>query len=285
MFNQKERVSIKIDDSCLYYRYIPNSAAKYTLVFLHGFLSSSFSFRKLIPLLKTDYALLLIDWPPFGKSKKSKAFLYSYENIAASILRLLRSFQFESVVLVGHSMGGQLILNMLKQKPDAAEKMILINGSAYIPRFKQSLILASYLPFAHRLVKRLLEKTGVEGNLRSAVYEHEKIDQEMVAGYMEPFLSEDIFHELIRFLRHREGDLSSVEIQNIQTPSLLIHGEFDKIVPFHIGKRLAQDLPNSRLVMIEKAGHLLPEENPEEICRHLNEFVSVEKGDRTKNFL
>jgi pimeloyl-ACP methyl ester carboxylesterase len=285
LLDQKERFSKKMEDSCLYYRYIPNNTAKYTLVFLHGFLSSSFSFRKLVPLLKSNYSLLLIDWPPFGKSKKSKTFIYSYENIAASILQLILSFRFESVVLIGHSMGGQLILNMMKQKPDAAEKIILINSSAYIPRSRQSLILASYLPFAHRFAKRWLEKTGVEGNLRSVVHEHEKIDQEMMDGYLEPFRSNDIFHGLIRFLRHREGDLSSQEIQNIKTPALLIYGQFDKVVPFHIGKQLAQDLPISRLVIIEKAGHLLPEENPDEICRLLNEFVSDEREGRTKNFL
>lgn len=285
MAEPKESFLKNNDDSCLYYRYIPNNSAKYTLVLLHGFLSSSFSFRKMVPLLEADYAILLIDWPPFGKSKKSKKFIYSYENIAASILQLLRSFQFESVVLVGHSMGGQLILHMVKQQPDIAVKMILINGSAYIPRSKQSLILASYLPFAHRFVKRWLEKTGVEGNLRTAIHESEKIDQEMINGYLEPFLSDDIFHGLIRFLRHREGDLSSAKIRRIQTPCLLIYGQFDKVVPFHIGKRLAQDLSNSRLMMVENAGHLLPEEKPEEICRVLKEFVNDEGKDHTKNLL
>ncbi|WP_373566122.1 alpha/beta fold hydrolase, partial [Klebsiella pneumoniae] len=63
---------ILINGNEIHYEDYQNKSAKETIVCLHGFLSSSFSFRRLIPFLNNHYHVLSIDLPPFGKSGKSK---------------------------------------------------------------------------------------------------------------------------------------------------------------------------------------------------------------------
>ena len=108
----------------VYYEFYPNPAAQKTVVLLHGFLSSTFTFRHLIPLLNQDFQVLSIDLPPFGKSEKSSSYVYSYKNIAETITELIKCFNLEEVIFIGHSMGGQIVLNILYFMPEFAEKAI-----------------------------------------------------------------------------------------------------------------------------------------------------------------
>ncbi|MBS4220878.1 alpha/beta hydrolase [Bacillus sp. FJAT-49711] len=265
--------SKKINDIDIYYEEFKNPLATDTIVLIHGFLSSTFSFRKLIPLLELDMNIISIDFPPFGKSGKSRKFRYTYANIAHTILELLEKLGYENIIAAGHSMGGQIVLNMTLLRPNFIKKAVLICCSGYVPQAKKHLKFLTYIPFIGHFVKLYLKKSGVEGNLNIVVYDRSIIDKKMIKGYEEPFHHNDIFRALAKMLRHREGDLAPEALQTIQTPCLLIWGEHDKIVPLHIGNRLVKDLPNSILVVLKNAGHLLPEEKPDEVYKEIIHFV------------
>ncbi|GIN19863.1 alpha/beta fold hydrolase [Siminovitchia fordii] len=258
----------------MYYEVSGNSCAAHTIVLLHGFLSSSFSFRMLVPYLSKDFRVLSVDLPPFGYSDKTKKFYYSYKNIAATVLQLLEEIDIERFSVAGHSMGGQIALNMMLQSPEKIDKGILLSSSGYYARAKRHHILASYLPFFPVYVKHYLGKTGVVGNLRSVVYDQSLIDKTMIEGYAKQFESTEIFPALARLLRHREGDLPEKSLQSIETPCLLIWGENDKIVPVNIGKRLSIDLPHAQLVVFKETGHLVPEERPKEVYEEISSFIN-----------
>lgn len=259
----------------LYYEESGSSSAAQTIVLLHGFLSSAYSFRMLVPYLEKEFHVLSIDLPPFGYSDKTKKFHYSYKNIAATVLQLLEEVGIERFSVAGHSMGGQIALNMILQSPKTVDKVILLSSSSYYSRAKKHHILVSYLPFFPVLIKRYLAKTGVIGNLKSVVYDQTLIDSSMIEGYAQQFEDARIFQALARLLRHREGDLSVKALQSIQTPCLLIWGDHDKIVPLNIGKRLAQDLPHARLVILKETGHLVPEERPEQVYQEIRSFLDL----------
>ncbi|WBL14297.1 alpha/beta fold hydrolase [Sutcliffiella sp. NC1] len=259
----------------VYYELYPNKDAtnKPVMVLIHGFLSSSFSYRRLFPLLKKDYTVLSVDLPPFGKSGKQTTFVYSYENMAKLVLHLLQSLSFHRAIVVGHSMGGQIALNMSKLKPDIVEKCILLCSSGYQKRMSNSLIVSSRIPFFHMWVKYWLGRKGILGNLYNVVYDRSLVDDEMVSGYLQPFTNDDIFRALTRMIRDREGDLAAEELKGIETPNLLIWGEEDRVVPLPIGVRLSNDLPNSKLITYKKTGHLLPEEKPDYVTENILEFA------------
>lgn len=265
---------ININGIDLYYEHFQNAKAKKTLIFLHGFLSSSFCFRKIIPLLGCDYEIFSVDLPPFGKSGKSMDFTYSYNNIAKTLLAFLDTKSIKNPTLIGHSMGGQICLHMAKLSPEKFDKLILLASSGYLRRARKLPIALSYFPYFHLFVKLQLARSGVEANLRQVVHDPSLITAEMVGGYAEPFLeSDEIFRGLVKLLRDREGDLTSEYLKTIQHPCLLLWGRHDKIVPLTTGIRLHKDLPCSTLEIIEGAGHLLPEEKPEETAQRIKAFI------------
>ncbi|MDM5190536.1 alpha/beta hydrolase [Bacillus sp. DX4.1] len=249
-----------------------NKKERPTFVLIHGFLSSSFSYRHLIPLLTKEGTVIALDLPPFGKSDKSNHFTYSYHNLATIIINLIEYLQLQNIVLVGHSMGGQVSLYVSRLRPDLITKTILLCSSSYLTRANLPLIYSSYLPFFHLYVKNWIIRRGIVHNLMNVVHDHSLIDDEMMEGYAAPFYDNRIFPALTRMIRDREGDLSSAELREIETPTLLIWGEKDRVVPVHVGRRLHEDLPNSYFISYENTGHLLPEEKPQHVFEEIITF-------------
>lgn len=262
-----------INDINVYYEFYPNINAEKTFVLLHGFLSSTFTFRHLIPLLKKEFQVLSVDLPPFGKSGKHHHFTYSYKNLAQTVIKLTEYLGLKKMTFVGHSMGGQIVLNILHQMPELAEKAILICSSAYLKRSKLPLVLSSYVPFFHLFVKYWFARTGVRKNLQESLYNHALINEEMINGYLQPFLQDEIFVALTRMIRHREGDLPVEVLKKIETPCLLIWGDHDKSMPLHVGEKLNKDLVNSELIVLKETGHAVPEERPFEIYQYIKRFL------------
>lgn len=263
----------QINETEVYYEFYQHPSACQTIVLIHGFLSSTFSFRKLIPLLTRDYNVLSIDLPPFGKSGKSTRYVFSYQNFAQTVVKLMNELHINFATIVGHSLGGQIALHIVHSHPNTVHKAVLLCSSAYRPKTRRSLIWLSYFPFFHHYVKYWLGRSGVEKNLQAVVYDHSHINQEMHDGYLQPFLNSAIFPALTKMLRDLEGDLSAKQIANINAPCLLIWGEHDRVVPLQIGEKLNQHLQHSELIVLNEAGHLIPEEKPEDVYRCIKNFL------------
>ena len=276
---------VEVNGTNVYFEYHEHPTASETFVLLHGFLSSTFSFRRLTPLLKENYNVISIDLPPFGNSGKQSSFMYSYDNLANTVIALLDHLNVSNIHLTGHSMGGQIALNVMKKAPSLVEKGVLLCSSGYLKRMNWPVTMLSHIPFFHHYVKLWLTRSGVRNNLENVVHDSTLIDDEMMFGYLKPFLEDDIFKALTRMIRDREGDLSVNDLRTIQTPCLLVWGEHDRVVPLSTGERLNQDIPNSKLVVLKETGHLVPEERPREVLENIHAFVSAateEVSDETK---
>ncbi|WP_246945782.1 alpha/beta fold hydrolase [Bacillus pinisoli] len=273
--NDPQHFTITVDGLQMYYeKYTTNATPDSpTIVLIHGFLSSTFSFRRLIPLLTQNFNVIAIDFPPFGKSGKSKKFVYTYENIATIVVKLLEHLQIRKCILAGHSMGGQLCLHIMKQRPELVEKGVLLCSSSYLDRSKWTIRMFTYMPFFPSYLKRWLAKKGVKENLLNVVYDSSMIDEEMMNGYEQPFTNSRIFPGLARLIRHREADLSPEQLQQINTECLLIWGSEDRVVPLQVGKRLNKDLRRSKLIVLDRTGHLIPEERPDQIYSYIKRFL------------
>jgi pimeloyl-ACP methyl ester carboxylesterase len=263
----------ELENINVYYEYYNHPTSEKTVVLLHGFLSSTFSFRRLIPLLCDEFNVITVDLPPFGKSGKTTYYSYSHQSLAQTVIQLLESLGRKQVLLIGHSMGGQIALNVCYKKPELVQQAVLLCSSGYLKRSNIPLVLTSYIPFFYLYVKRWLARSGVKKNLQNVVHDHSMIDDVMITGYMQPFIeNNEIFKALTKMIRDREGDLLPEQLRTIETPCLLIWGEYDKVVPLDVGKRLKKDLKNSTLIVLENTGHLVPEERPEEVFDQISHF-------------
>ncbi len=270
----KER--IQIDNVTLAYEYYKHTNPHvHTLVFIHGFLSSSFSFRKLLPLLKKNYHLLCFDLPGFGESEKNCDIHYSLHEYAALTNRLLERMQISKAILIGHSMGGQIALRACIQHPERIEKLILLCSSSYIKSSSLGIRLCSYLPFFPFCLSFSMSAINLRKNFEHLVYDHKLLTQEVIDGYTSSFNEKGFFLALSRLIRDREEDLSTSTLNKINFPTLLIWGTDDRLVPIRVGERMKKDLPDADLLTLSHTGHLIPEERPVEVSQAIHQFLQT----------
>ncbi|WP_318842356.1 alpha/beta fold hydrolase [Virgibacillus alimentarius] len=269
--NAYTKTMITLAGAKVYCEYFLNE--KPPILLLHGFVSSTYTFNRLIPLLQKNFSVIAIDLIGFGRSEKSTTFIYSYANYARLVAECIDYFQLKNVTIAGHSMGGQIALYTTRIIPQKINKLILLASSSYLGKVRKSLIYSSYLPLFHLIAKRKIQKQGVKQTLTNALYDPSFITSELLEEYGRPLKEGNFYKSLVRLLRHREGDLKPEQLQTIHTPALLIWGEKDNVVPLHVGRRLVKDLPNAKLITYEKAGHLITEERPKEIYEQILSFV------------
>ncbi|MGM7702616.1 alpha/beta fold hydrolase [Pseudalkalibacillus sp. Hm43] len=265
-----------LQNTKLYYEHYPHPNPNApVMIMIHGFLSSCFSFRKLIPELKNRFHIYAVDLPGFGKSEKSRTFHYSLKNYGQLIVDFIQHLQLFNTYVIGHSMGGQVAMHAARIAPDKIAKLILLGSSGYLKRPSSFIVRCSYLPFFVHVIRRWVGKKGVRDNLLTVVHNPKLIDDELIQGYAQPFTDHNIFHSLIRVLRHREGDMLPDELKEVQSPVLLLWGKHDRVIPPSVGERMVKDLPNAKLKVHDDAGHLLPEEIPMEVSEEICSFLDM----------
>lgn len=101
-----------------------------TLLFIHGLGSYMRVWDKNIEDLAASYRCVAVDLPGYGKS--SKVIFNANMSFYAKVLRdFIRKKQLGKVVLVGHSMGGQIALTMAIEYPEAFEHIVLIDPAGF----------------------------------------------------------------------------------------------------------------------------------------------------------
>ncbi|WP_078549126.1 alpha/beta fold hydrolase [Litchfieldia alkalitelluris] len=267
-----QKKHIKIGEINVFCEYLLNE--KPPIVLIHGFVSSTFTFNRLIPLLAKHFSVLAIDLPGFGQSEKSKKFIYSFDQYSNIIVECIKHFNLRKVLLVGHSMGGQVALYTARKAPNNISRIILLCSSGYLKRASKWLILLSHIPYFSLFIKYYIKYKGVQNSLRNVFYHQHYITEEVINEFGKPLKEVDFYHALCRFIRHREGDLTKEQLKEISVPTLLLWGENDKVVPLKTGQQLVQDLPIANLITYNKTGHLLTFERTREVFEQILAFSS-----------
>lgn len=123
---------VQVDGLWIFYREAGPKDAP-TIVFLHGFPSSSRSFDTLIPLLATEYHLIAPDFPGFGHSDKPppSSYTYTFDNLARTIDNFLEILKIDKYTLYLHDYGAPVCMRIMIMHPERVHALIIQNGNIY----------------------------------------------------------------------------------------------------------------------------------------------------------
>lgn len=256
-----------------------------TYVLIHGYGGSSFSWRYWIPELARRGHVVLVDLKGFGAAPKPDDDRYAPDNQAELVHRLLMQRDLRRVTLVGHSLGGGVaLLTALRLRSETVprlDRLILLAGAAYRQKLPPFVTLANYPRLSRPLFWLLGARRVVRRVLRRIVYDPSRITVGQIEGYAQPMRSKGAVHALIRSARQimpDDLDALTARYRTLDVPTLLLWGREDHVVPLAIGERLATELPDATLVVLDACGHLPAEELPDESLAVLRAFL-----DRTGN--
>ena len=264
-----------VDNTTLHYHYFQTGNPEGTVVFVHGFGGSLFSFRNnCLPLVEEGYNVLLVDLPGFGLSERSLRADYSNEGRARLLKNLADELTLpDPVHWVGHSMGGSILAWLPIFYPDSAGSLTLIAAPYHVqPSAPWTQTVLRYPPvqeYLKAVLPRFITKERV-GSLLSSAYGRPLKEYE-VYGYLNPLLVENTHRTYVGLTRDRSSQRPPAT--SLTTPVLLIWGEEDTWVPPTNAPLWCSDIPNCTIALFAGAGHNLMETHTEQFNTRLKEFI------------
>lgn len=198
------------------------------LVLIHGLSGSTRWWNRNIGPLAEHFRVYALDLAGFGRSRRGGRFVLS--EAADQLARWMTHVGIESGYLVGHSMGGFISADLAARQPRRVARLVLV-AAAIFPREHDPR--QPYLGLARSfryMPVRFLPLLATDA---------------LRAG---PVTITDAAWQLLH-------PSASPDPRHVITPTLLIWGERDTVVPRDIGERLAGEMPNADLRLINGAGH------------------------------
>jgi pimeloyl-ACP methyl ester carboxylesterase len=239
-----------------------------------------------IPLLASQSQVFAPDMPGAGFSECRAGLDCCLSGAARRLLAFLDAAGIDSCDLVGSSYGGATAVMLAGLARSRIRSLVLVSpanswsklGRKRLATLKNPLIAALFPTLAR--AARPLHKYSVRrmwGDPRLA-------SEETLDGYIRPLIRPGVFEHAVKIVQTWHEDMRELEstlprIAGI--PSLLIWGSKDRVVDLRSAEVMAERLPGAHLAVIDGAGHLPYEENPEEFSRIVREFLASVRSTDT----
>ena len=223
------------------------------VVLLHGSgpgVSGLANWQHTIPGLAEHFRIIAPDIVGYGETSRPDDVVYSLSTWSDHVLGLLDTLGLDRVSLVGNSLGGRISLDIADRHPDRVSRMVLMGSPGVGMTLTDGLkALRAYEPSLDNMRALLLDYFAVDPSI---------ITDELVriryAASVETF---DAYRAMFFDPRHKGNELSITEEQtrSIRTPSLLIHGREDKVVPPEVSWTMLHLLQDADLHIFARCGH------------------------------
>jgi non-heme chloroperoxidase len=253
------------------------------VILIHGYPLNSASWEKQVPeLLTAGHRVITYDRRGFGKSSQPSTG-YNYDTFAADLHQLISHLHLRDFALVGFSMGGGEVVRYIgKYGSTGVTKAVIIGG---VPPY---------------LLKTADNPDGVDAGIFDGIQKAVAADRyAFFTDFFRSFFNTDqllgkrVSEQAIQASWNVAATASPIaslacvptwhedfrnDVAKINVPTLVIHGEADRIVPFaSAGQRTAKLIKGARLLSIKDGPHCVIWTHAEEVNRALLDFLTAGK--------
>ncbi len=260
------------------------------IVLVHGVAASSATWRFVMPMLFEQFTVIAPDLLGHGYSDKPRGD-YSLGAFASGVRDLLLALGHDHATVVGHSFGGGVAMQFAYQFPERCERLALVSSGGLGDEVNLLLRLLALpgsefvLPLAcntwvHDLgvsVAAWLARIGLHTGPHLA---------EVWDGYgsLADGATRTAFINTLRSVVDVTGQRVSAADRlylAAETPTLIIWGDHDHIIPVDQGRTTHEAIPGSRLEIFEGSGHFPHCERPDRFCEVLSDFMDTTAASTT----
>jgi pyruvate dehydrogenase E2 component (dihydrolipoyllysine-residue acetyltransferase) len=242
------------------------------LVFLHGLTGAQSTWMSLLGSLVERYRVAALDLPGHGKSSKTapEAADYSVSGLAAAADEAMRSLGMAPAIVVGHSLGGAVALQLALSQPKAVRALVLIDSAG----------------LGKEIAPELLDLVAAEPTADSArslfsLFLHDqRLVLERGVEEMRQNLSAEGAHAAVNAIANaafsREGQTTGLEARlgDVDRPTYIVWGELDRVIPAAQAGAAQERIRGSWLDVMEGIGHVPQVEAPIQLAALLDAFIA-----------
>jgi len=236
------------------------------VVLVHGLGSRKEDWLPVLEPLAQKYRLLVPDQIGFGKSEKP-LLDYSVQTYVDFLNEFLRELKVEKTSLVGESLGGWISALYAVESGDGAhlislDKLVLVDAAG----LKQDAAIPNLNPSS---------LAAMRGVMEAVFYDTSWLNEDALRRIFTDKLSVHDGYTVRSFLGNPMIATERVDdrLGKIKTPTLVVWGKQDKLIPVAMGERYAAGIVGAKLVSFDKCGHVPPIEKTEEFLSAITAFL------------
>lgn len=246
------------------------------LMLIHGSNASLHTWEPWAKRLGERYRIIRFDLPGHGLTGPSPSKLYSAVAFVDVVEKVRAKLAVDKMVLGGNSMGGGVAWHYALSYPEHLTGLILVDASGQPNPDNSS------PPLAFRIARM-----PVIRNLATMITPRSLIADSLPGAFSDPKLADDkaidLYWELLRYPGNREATIdrfatkpdyaTDAKLARIKTPTLILWGEEDRLIPASSGRWLAKRIPGARLIVYAKTGHIPMEERADQSAADVRAFL------------
>ncbi|HEV1997042.1 MAG TPA: alpha/beta fold hydrolase [Candidatus Dormibacteraeota bacterium] len=248
------------------------------VLLVHGFNHHAEAWiRNVDALVAGGFRVVALDLPGFGRSGVPRM-KYSLVGYSKFLLAFMEAVQIERAHLVGHSMGGAIVL---KTAIEAPRRVISVTGVdpagmfSSVPRTwalaGHPVVRAALRPLMGR--RRLLEWSHARAYHDPSLSSARQVDV-MAEAYTQPGYKDHILGMAETMLLNPDGGLLWDDLPRLKRPALIVWGRQDRTLPLQHAYRAAHRVPAAELRIYDDCGHISMYEQAGAFNHDLLEFIS-----------
>jgi haloalkane dehalogenase len=248
------------------------------VLLLHGWPTSSFLWRNVMPPIAEHHRVVALDLPGFGASDKPADARYDFAYFESAIDGFLAAIGVDRVSVAGHDLGGPIAVHWVLGNADRVERLGLLNTLLY-PEFSDAVV--EFVRILNTPAERdkLVSAEGLAELMRFGVTDPTVISDEIAAAVAAPFADRANQLVLARagYGLGRRGFVEiAAAIGTLRCPVAVVYGTADRVLPdvAETFARLQRDVPHATVTALPDAGHFVPEEVPQAVAGVLAPFFA-----------
>jgi esterase len=242
------------------------------LLILHGFLGMSDNWHSLGKRFAEDYSVIIPDLRNHGRSPHSDDF--GMQLMVEDLIDLLNDEHLGKVNVIGHSMGGRIVLWLAINHPELLKKCIVVDiGPGLLPR---DILIGTILDIMNHI------DLGQFKSLREIELKlSESIEERQIVQFILKNIKRDInrnsfiWKPNIKSLQENAWKISESLVINqpVNKEILFMKGEFSKYIDQNHPEQIYNYFPNARLIEIKNSGHWVHSDNPQSFYEESIRFL------------
>lgn len=250
--------------------YVRLGSDRVPILLLHGFDSSLFEFRRLLPLLAKERETWAVDLLGFGFTARPDMISFSPKAIKTHLHSFWQQLIGRPVILVGASMGGATAIDFTLSYPEAVSQLVLLDsaGLANPPALGKFMF-----PPLDKLATKFLSNPKVRQNISRTAYYDKTFASEDARNCAALHLSMPNWDRaLISFTKSGGYGSFASKLPEIERSTLILWGKDDRILGTKAATEFAKIIPHSKLVWVGHCGHVPHLEKAEQTAKKILEF-------------
>ena len=249
----------------VYLRAVRAGQGDTTLLLLHGYAESLMAYRPILDRLATRTSVVAVDLPGFGLSDKPDTG-YDLTAYVRRLTAFMDSYLPGPVVLVGHSMGGEVAAALALERPNKVVGLILIATAGYGLSDAMETVTSQGADVVGWI-------NAAAGELVIPLHDSKWLAEPDEWRRYDPLLDPAFRAASSRVLREFDFTALQSRFGDIRQPTLLIWGERDPTVPYEFGLEIQRAIACSAMLPVERTLHRPHQTEPAIVAQAIEDFL------------